>query len=120
MIRLSNRGSRAFRWTCSIRVTVLQTRYSSLLLVSEPEFHEEWLRDGPCDATTTCLGNPGVWCQLSPAFREETGNMRFGVHRVCASRYFQSCKEVEVVTDARRFRCSQQRGHNVIFIRVAV
>src|SRR5271155_5445403 len=48
--------------------TVLEIRYSSLLLVSEPEFHEEWLRDGPCDATTTCLGKPGVWCQLSPRF----------------------------------------------------
>jgi hypothetical protein len=45
---------------------VLETIHSSLLLVSEPEFHEEWLRDGPCDATTTCLGKPGVWCQLSP------------------------------------------------------
>jgi hypothetical protein len=54
--------------TCSPFWTVLKIEYSSLLLVSGPEFHEEWLRDGPCDATTTCLGNPGVWCQLSPAF----------------------------------------------------
>jgi len=34
-------------------------KYSSLLLVSGPEFHEEWLRDGPCDATTTGLSNSG-------------------------------------------------------------
>src|ERR1700722_18489115 len=54
--------------TCSPWATVLEIEYSSLLLVSEPEFHEEWLRDGPCDATTTCLGKPGVWCQLSPRF----------------------------------------------------
>src|ERR1700753_2083389 len=52
--------------TCGPQATVLKIEYSSLLLVSEPEFHEEWLRDGPCDATTTCLGKPGVWCQLSP------------------------------------------------------
>src|SRR5580704_15627896 len=54
--------------TCGPQRTVLKIEYSSLLLVSEPEFHEEWLRDGPCDATTTCLGKPGVWCQLSPRF----------------------------------------------------
>jgi threonine synthase len=36
--------------------------------------------------------------------------MRFGVHRFCASRYFQSCKEVEAVTDARRFCCSRNEG----------
>src|SRR5580700_3258454 len=38
---------------------------SSLLLKSEPEFHAEWLRDGPCDATTTGLSNSGHRCQLS-------------------------------------------------------
>jgi hypothetical protein len=54
--------------TCDPDWAVLEIKYSSLLLVSGPEFHEEWLRDGPCDATTTCLGKPGVWCQLSPAF----------------------------------------------------
>ena len=64
--------------TCGPQATVLKIEYSSLLLVSEPEFHEEWLRDGPCDATTTGLGNSGVWCQLSP--RQRVGNMRFGVH----------------------------------------
>src|SRR6202453_945062 len=61
--------------TCSPPLTVLKIEYSSLLLVSEPEFHEEWLRDEPCDATTTCLGNPGVWCQLLLAAAR---NMRFG------------------------------------------
>src|ERR1035437_7730875 len=40
----------------------------------KPGFHAEWLRDEPCDATTTCLGKPGVWCQLSPVL----WNMRFG------------------------------------------
>jgi hypothetical protein len=31
-----------------------------------PEFHEEWLRDEPCDATTTGRSNSGSRCQLSP------------------------------------------------------
>jgi hypothetical protein len=42
----------------------------------KPEFHAEWLRDEPCDATTTCPRKTGVWCQLLPA---TAGNMRFGV-----------------------------------------
>jgi hypothetical protein len=32
----------------------------------KPEFHEEWLRDEPCDATTTGRSNFGSRCQLSP------------------------------------------------------
>src|SRR5580692_10780967 len=51
--------------TCSPLATVLEIDYSSLLLVSEPEFHEEWLRDGPCDATTTGSSNLRHRCQLS-------------------------------------------------------
>src|SRR5580692_12641550 len=37
-------------------------------LRSGPEFHAEWLRDEPCDATATDPGSyiPGAWCQLSP------------------------------------------------------
>jgi hypothetical protein len=49
--------------------------HSSLLLVSGPEFHEEWLRDGPCDATTTGLSNSGSGVNSLPV----VGNMRFGV-----------------------------------------
>src|ERR1700691_3713863 len=44
---------------------------TSLLFIkvgSRPEFHAEWLRDEPCDATATDPGSyiPGAWCQLSP------------------------------------------------------
>jgi hypothetical protein len=46
---------------------MIHIKHSSLPPKGKPEFHAEWLRDGPCDATTTCLGNPGVWCQLSLA-----------------------------------------------------
>ena len=37
-------------------------------VLSRPEFHAEWLRDEPCDATATDPGSyiPGAWCQLSP------------------------------------------------------
>ena len=44
---------------------VISNEYSSLLLKSEPEFHAEWLRDGPCDATTTGSSNLRHRCQLS-------------------------------------------------------
>jgi hypothetical protein len=50
---------------CTAASPVLQLKYSSLLLVSEPEFHAEWLRDGPCDATTTGSSNLRQRCQLS-------------------------------------------------------
>src|SRR6185437_14708910 len=62
-------------------------------LWSEPEFHEEWLRDGPCDATTTGPGNLGHRCQLSPDVGSKTGpaegNMRFGDAANNASRLIQ-------------------------------
>jgi hypothetical protein len=76
------------------RADVLYIVYSSLLLVSGPEFHEEWLRDGPCDATTTGLSNSGSGVNSLPV----VGNMRFGVPDFgmvecsrgrIASRYFQ-------------------------------
>ena len=47
---------------------------------SGPEFHAEWLRDEPCDATATDPGSyiPGDWCQLSP------GNGEHGIrHARC-------------------------------------
>jgi|ERR1019366_2626562 hypothetical protein len=61
--------------TCARIPPVIQPGHSSLPPQGKPGFHAEWLRDGPCDATTTCLGKPGVWCQLSLA---SAGNMRFG------------------------------------------
>ena len=65
------------RWKagCARFPLVVKTNHSSLPPKGKPGFHAEWLRDGPCDATTTCLGKPGVWCQLSLA---TAGNMRFG------------------------------------------
>jgi hypothetical protein len=63
---------------CGLEVSrgaVLMLEHSSLLLVSGPEFHEEWLRDGPCDATTTGLSNSGSGVNSLPV----VGNMRFGV-----------------------------------------
>src|ERR1022692_2057149 len=41
-------------------------------LGSGPEFHAEWLRDEPCDATATDPRSyiPGARCQLSPGNRE--------------------------------------------------
>jgi hypothetical protein len=50
---------------------LLPARYyplTSLLRLSRPGFHEEWLRDEPSEATTTGPGSyiPAVWCQLSP------------------------------------------------------
>jgi hypothetical protein len=51
---------------CTGIFSMVQTNHSCLPPKGKPEFHAEWLRDGPCDATTTCLGNPGAWCQLLP------------------------------------------------------
>ena len=47
-------------------------------LRSGPEFHAEWLRDEPCDATATEPGSyiPADWCQLSPGNREHGIRMR--------------------------------------------
>src|SRR5579871_4853988 len=52
--------------TCGVDGAVVQTNYSSLPPKGKPEFHAEWLRDEPCDATTTCPRKTGVWCQLLP------------------------------------------------------
>ena len=60
---------------CAAPQPVVEVDYSSLPPKGRPEFHAEWLRDGPCDATTTCPGKPGAWCQLSLA---KARNMRFG------------------------------------------
>ena len=42
------------------------------------EFHAEWLRDEPCDATATGLGSyiPVAWCQLSPGNGEHEIRVR--------------------------------------------
>jgi hypothetical protein len=61
---------------CADITTVIKINHSSLPSKGKPEFHAEWLRDEPCDATTTCPRKTGVWCQLLPA---TAGNMRFGV-----------------------------------------
>jgi hypothetical protein len=57
----------ALVFSCGI---VLFLKHSSLLLVSGPEFHEEWLRDGPCDATTTGLSNSGSGVNSLPVCGE--------------------------------------------------
>ena len=46
------------------------------------EFHEEWLRDEPCEATTTGSGSsiPVARCQLSP------GN--YGEHEIRGADFF--------------------------------
>src|SRR3569833_3207360 len=62
--------------TCTVADPVIKTSHSCLPPKGKPGFHAEWLRDGPCDATTTCLGKPGVWCQLSLAERRETKESR--------------------------------------------
>jgi len=54
--------------TCGGIRIVLKIKHSSLLS-GKFEFHEEWLRDEPCDATTTGLSNSGDRCQLSPGNR---------------------------------------------------
>jgi len=43
-----------------------------LLFGAADDFHAEWLRDEPYDATATDPGSyiPGDWCQLSPGNRE--------------------------------------------------
>ncbi len=64
----------AYAGLASIPASVVSHSYSScLLLWSEPGFHEEWLRDGPCDATTTGRSNSGHRCQLSPEGLEPDG-----------------------------------------------
>ena len=44
---------------CNGRLVCVAPRYSSLPQ-GEPEFHAEWLRDEPCDATTTGPRKTGV------------------------------------------------------------
>src|SRR5271165_6513499 len=52
--------------SCTALKAVIQEKHSSLPPKGRPEFHAEWLRDEPCDATTTCPRKTGVWCQLLP------------------------------------------------------
>jgi hypothetical protein len=51
---------------CVDPASVIKTEHSVLPPKGKPEFHAEWLRDKPCDATTTCPRKTGVWCQLLP------------------------------------------------------
>ena len=60
---------------CVDPASVIKTEHSVLPPKGKPEFHAEWLRDKPCDATTTCPRKTGVWCQLLLATAR---NMRFG------------------------------------------
>ena len=39
---------------CVDPIPVIKTKHSVLPPKGKPEFHAEWLRDKPCDATTTC------------------------------------------------------------------
>jgi len=82
---------------CIEFLSVISKDYSSLLLKSEPEFHAEWLRDGPCDATTTGPSNSGHRCQLSPAVTS-------GVHEIRGAGCIASrgIHEVPIVAVARR------------------
>ena len=59
-----------FPLDASNRISYHRTNKSTLR--SGPEFHAEWLRDEPYDATATDPGSyiPGAWCQLSPGNRE--------------------------------------------------
>src|SRR5579863_4309160 len=52
--------------SCTATPIVIQEIHSSLPPKGKPEFHAEWLRDEPSDATTTCPRKTGVWCQLLP------------------------------------------------------
>jgi hypothetical protein len=60
--------------------TIVGTSSAFNQMKTEPEFHAEWLRDEPYDATATDPGSyiPGAWCQLSPGNREHgIRNARF-------------------------------------------
>ena len=106
---------------CIARQRVISNEYSSLLLKSEPEFHEEWLRDGPCDATTTGLSNSGVTVSTLSR-RNEAGNMRFGVqpvsHLAQSQKYSSySSSRVPVAVSQRR---SLNEGWNGCCLRIAM
>jgi hypothetical protein len=70
---------------------VIQTKHSSLPRTGKPGFHAEWLRDEPCDATTTCPRKTGVWCQLLPGNGEHEirGSLQQSWHKRFA-RFFES------------------------------
>src|SRR5207244_1745634 len=57
------------------------------------EFHEEWLRDEPCEATTTGSGSsiPVARCQLSPGNcgEHEIRGADFFLHLVTSFSYFR-------------------------------
>src|SRR6185437_3035329 len=63
--------------TCGRMVTVLLLSHSSLR-PRRFEFHAEWLRDEPCDATTTGQNTVPVSTLSWMVARGRAGNMRFG------------------------------------------
>ena len=77
--------------SCALPLPVIQTKHSSLPPKGKPEFHAEWLRDEPCDATTTCPRKTGVWCQLLPGDGEHEirGSLQHSWPKRLA-RYFES------------------------------
>src|SRR5580658_7187130 len=76
---------------CARISTVIKPNHSSLPPKGKPEFHAEWLRDEPCDATTTCPRKTGVWCQLLPGDGEHEirGSLQHLLPKRLA-RYFES------------------------------
>jgi hypothetical protein len=76
---------------CAGIASMVKTKHSRLPPKGNLGFHAEWLRDEPCDATTTCLGKPGVWCQLLPGDGEHEirGSLQHSLQRRLA-RYFES------------------------------
>ena len=71
---------RAKSWLTS-RCSISYHYWNKFALRSEPEFHAEWLRDEPYDATAT---DPGSYILDAGANSLlGTGNMRFGCELFC-------------------------------------
>jgi hypothetical protein len=96
--------------TCTAVSGVIQTKHSSLPPKGKPGFHAEWLRDGPCDATTTCLGKPGVWCQLSLAGKGGEHEIR-GRQAFIARRLLRFIESFQVRSLFEPVTCPQFRSH---------
>src|ERR1700723_1596081 len=89
----------------------------------KPEFHAEWLRDEPCDATTTCPRKTGVWCQLLPGDGEHEirGLLQHSSLRRLA-RYFESyhVRSFEPVTARILGSLAYMRGMSDDCLRIAL
>src|ERR1700679_268692 len=77
--------------SCAAPGAVIKPNHSVLPPKGKPEFHAEWLRDEPCDATTTCPRKTGVWCQLLPGDGEHEirGSLQQSLQKQLAW-YFES------------------------------